>query len=57
MKSELLFIFLTGYLMTGIAEAKVKVVAHRGYWNVEGSAQNSIKSLEMADSIKCDTTG
>ncbi len=42
--------------MTGIAEAKVKVVAHRGYWNVEGSAQNSIKSLEMADSIKCDAT-
>lgn len=28
-----------------------KVVAHRGYWTTEGSAQNSIRSLVKADSI------
>lgn len=31
-----------------------KVVAHRGYWNTEGSAQNSIRSLVKADSIGAD---
>lgn len=32
---------------------KTKVVAHRGYWHAEGSAQNSIRSLVKADSIGC----
>lgn len=27
------------------------VVAHRGYWDIEGSAQNSIRALVKADSI------
>lgn len=31
--------------------AKPHVVAHRGYWETEGSAQNSIRSLVKADSI------
>lgn len=31
-----------------------KVVAHRGYWNTPGSAQNSIASLVKADSIGAD---
>ena len=30
-----------------------KVIAHRGYWETEGSAQNSIRSLFKADSIGC----
>jgi len=30
-----------------------KVVAHRGYWKTDGSAQNSIRSLVKADSIGC----
>ena len=30
-----------------------KVIAHRGYWETEGSAQNSIRSLVKADSIGC----
>ena len=34
------------------AKSKTKVIAHRGYWKIEGSAQNSIKSLEEADRIK-----
>jgi glycerophosphoryl diester phosphodiesterase len=35
------------------AAASPKVVAHRGYWNAEGSAQNSIRSLVKADSVGC----
>lgn len=40
-------------LMTGLATAKAqtKVIAHRGYWKCEGSAQNSIRSLERASEI------
>lgn len=34
--------------------ARPKVVAHRGYWNTPGSAQNSIRGLVKADSIKAD---
>lgn len=30
-----------------------KVIAHRGYWKVPGSAQNSIRALVKADSIGC----
>lgn len=33
--------------------AQPKVIAHRGYWNTEGAAQNSIRSLVKADSIGC----
>lgn len=39
-------------LLPTAATAKVpQVVAHRGYWNTEGSAQNSIRALVKADSI------
>ncbi len=31
----------------------IKVVAHRGYWKVEGSAQNSIHSLRGAQALNC----
>ena len=34
------------------AKRKTKVIAHRGYWKTEGSAQNSIRSLERANEIK-----
>lgn len=33
--------------------AKPLVIAHRGYWDTPGSAQNSIRSLVKADSIGC----
>lgn len=33
------------------AKPQPKVIAHRGYWETEGSAQNSIRSLIKADSI------
>ena len=34
-----------------VAQDKTKVIAHRGYWNTEKSAQNSIKALSLADDI------
>ena len=33
--------------------AQTRVVAHRGYWDAPGAAQNSIRSLIKADSIGC----
>lgn len=39
---------------TAVMQAEApKVIAHRGYWDTEGSAQNSIRSLVKADSIGC----
>ena len=36
-----------------MAAATPKVIAHRGYWKTDGSAQNSIRSIVKADSISC----
>ncbi|WP_353332266.1 glycerophosphodiester phosphodiesterase family protein [Bacteroides sedimenti] len=54
MKRILVLICLMKFLTISIANAQPKVVAHRGYWDIEGSAQNSIRALIKADSIKCD---
>lgn len=35
------------------AQERTKVIAHRGYWQTAGSAQNSIRALVKADSIGC----
>ena len=40
-------------LCVGMASALPKVVAHRGYWQAEGAAQNSIRALVKADSVGC----
>lgn len=32
---------------------ETQVIAHRGYWHTDGSAQNSIAALVKADSINC----
>lgn len=44
-----------GLLLSGIlsAEAQPKVIAHRGYWQTEGSAQNSLTALKKAAEIGC----
>lgn len=34
------------FTLAGVAQTKV--IAHRGYWDCEGSAQNSIASLKKA---------
>lgn len=36
-----------------ITTAQTQVIAHRGFWKTEGSAQNSIAALIKADSIGC----
>lgn len=48
LKSTLLLLLCL--MMAGMVAAKdnTKVIAHRGYWKTEGSAQNSIRSLERA---------
>lgn len=43
---------LMGILAAG-AYAQPKVIAHRGYWKTDGSAQNSIRALVKADSVGC----
>ena len=52
MKRKSIFL-LCCLLVAGMAMAQVgtKVIAHRGYWKTEGSAQNSIRSLERASEI------
>ena len=35
-------------LMTGNILAQTQIIAHRGFWDIEGSAQNSISSLKNA---------
>lgn len=45
------FLAMTGMIAVDM-QSQTKVVAHRGYWQTEGSAQNSIVSLVKADSIK-----
>ena len=52
LKSTLLLLLCL--MMAGMVAAKdnTKVIAHRGYWKTEGSAQNSIRSLERASEIR-----
>lgn len=49
MKRKLLTISILLY--TFFSMAQTKVIAHRGYWNTKGSAQNSITALLKADSL------
>lgn len=48
-KLSLLFILLA--IGAGTALAQPKVIAHRGYWETLGSAQNSLTAFIKADSI------
>ena len=45
-----LILCIAAMLATGFvySKSKTKIVAHRGYWNTEGSAQNSISSIKNA---------
>ncbi len=36
-----------------VAQAQPKVIAHRGFWKTDGSAQNTLTSFAKADSIGC----
>ena len=50
-------LFLTAVTLCSVAslqaQSGTQIVAHRGYWKTEGSAQNSIASLEKAIEIGC----
>lgn len=49
---SILFFFCLMAILPASAKSKTKVIAHRGYWKTEGSAQNSLRSLERASEIK-----
>lgn len=49
---KILLIFMALLSAHG-AFAQTQVIAHRGYWKTDGSAQNSITALQKADSIGC----
>lgn len=49
MKQRLLMIAIA--VVAWIAASAQEVICHRGYWDAEGSAQNSLRSLIKADSI------
>lgn len=36
-----------------VSMAQTQVIAHRGYWKTDGSAQNSLRAFAKADSIDC----
>ena len=47
---------ITTFLLVSAAVttfAQTKVIAHRGFWDTPGSAQNSIAALVKADSVGC----
>lgn len=52
LRFSLLFLLCVLVAVPVSAKSKTKVIAHRGYWKTEGSAQNSIRSLERANEIK-----
>jgi glycerophosphoryl diester phosphodiesterase len=48
-------LIMTGYMLSLLpltAQDRVQIIAHRGYWQSRGSAQNSIAALEGADRIR-----
>ena len=47
------FLILVLACASVIMYAQPKVVAHRGYWRTDGSAQNSIASLQKAAAVGC----
>ncbi|MDD4778739.1 MAG: glycerophosphodiester phosphodiesterase family protein [Fermentimonas sp.] len=49
-KKNLLLILILFAGLTNLSAQQI--IAHRGYWKTEGSAQNSIESLMQADAIK-----
>ncbi len=50
MKNQIKNLLLLALLVSGsmLAQAETKIIAHRGFWRAEGSAQNSISSLQEA---------
>jgi glycerophosphoryl diester phosphodiesterase len=53
MKQHVFWIVLLVWLISFQSQSqnKTQIIAHRGYWKTEGSAQNSIKALQLANDI------
>lgn len=51
LKVSFILFFCLLLVVPAFAKSKTRVIAHRGFWKTEGSAQNSIRSLELADEI------
>ncbi len=52
MKKFLMLCTLTAASLTGLQAQQTQVIAHRGFWDTAGSAQNSIAALEKAAEAK-----
>ena len=52
MKTKALFIACVCAFFTLATQAQTQVIAHRGFWKAEGSAQNSITGLNKAAEAK-----
>nr|WP_129731835.1 glycerophosphodiester phosphodiesterase family protein [Parabacteroides goldsteinii] len=50
-KRLILSMLLTAFLCGSSAFSQTKVIAHRGYWDCEGSEQNSITALNKAHEV------
>lgn len=50
-KKSMLTILLTTFMCVSSVFSQTKVIAHRGYWDCEGSAQNSIMALNKAHEV------
>lgn len=50
---KLLLIYVLSFLAYHMAMGQTQVIAHRGFWKTNRSAENSIASLVKADSIGC----
>ena len=51
MQKKAIMTFMLAAFVSASMLAHTKVIAHRGYWNCEGSAQNSITALNKAHEI------
>lgn len=52
MKTLKAFVLIWSLAAAIALQAQTQVIAHRGYWDCEGSAQNSIAALQKAAAIK-----
>lgn len=50
---KLLFVGMLLFSVCNVGDAQTQVIAHRGFWKVDGSSQNSKAALLKADSIGC----
>lgn len=53
MKTRLFMALAIAVSALTASAAQPKVIAHRGYWDTPGSAQNSLRALAKADSVGC----